>query len=205
MIDLEKSTEKRILEAARKIFIQKGFSGGRMQDIANEAGINKALLHYYYRNKETLFEVILADSLKNMLPRVPEIFDGEGSLQDKIRAFVNAYLSFMIEDPSLPLFILNTLHSQSNRSISSKFQEIVGQLPYGKFRDEITAAVNKGVIRPIDPIQLILNTLSLCLFPFLAKPAFLMVSHLSEASYKQMLLKRKADVADFIIDALRPE
>lgn len=195
-------TESRILEAARKVFFQKGYGGARMQDIANEAGINKALLHYYFRNKETLFGVILSDAMGKLLPRVNEIFDREDPLADKIRAFVTAYITMVIENPHLPLFVLHALHSGDQDGITARFREIAGQIPFVRFRDAIIKAMTDGEIRMVDPGQLIMNILSLCLFPFVARPAFQMITRMEPQAYDAMLRSRTDTVTEFVLSAI---
>ena len=176
-----------------------------MQDIADEAGINKALLHYYYRNKESLFGMVLQESFGKLLPRVNEIFDCDGSIHDKLRAFVHIYLSMALENPQLPLFVLNALHAGANDGLREKFMDISERIPFIKFREEIAKAVEAGSIRPIEPIQLVLHTLSLCLFPFVARPAFEMISHLPTEAFQSILERRKEEVANFILASLRPD
>jgi TetR/AcrR family transcriptional regulator len=199
------SAEARILDAARTVFFRKGFAGARMQDIADEAGINKALLHYYYRNKETLFGRVLHEAFDKLLPRVHEIFDGGGGLPEKLRAFVKVYVSMALENPQLPLFVLGALQSGENEGIREQFQDISERIPFIKFRQEIAKAVEEGSIRPVEPLQLVLHTLSLCLFPFVARPAFEMVNHLPAEAYQQLLERRREEVADFILASLRPD
>jgi TetR/AcrR family transcriptional regulator len=198
-------TEARILEAARKVFFRKGYDGARMQDIANEAGINKALLHYYFRNKETLFGMILRDALGKLLPRVNEIFDRDEPLADKIRAFTRTYVGMVMDNPYLPLFVLHALHSGEDVGLVAKFREIAGQLPFVRFRDAILQAMERGEIRPLDPRQLIMNILSLCLFPFVARPAFEMITRIESQAYDEMLRQRADSVTDFVLAAIRPE
>jgi AcrR family transcriptional regulator len=176
-----------------------------MQDIANEAGINKALLHYYFRNKETLFGMILTDAMGKMLPKVNQIFDRDDSLAEKIRAFVHTYVSMVMENPYLPLFVLHALNSGEEEGLVSRFREIAGQLPFARFREAILMAMERGEIRRIDPRQLIMNIMSLCLFPFVARPAFEMITRLEAAEYDRMLLERGHTVAEFVLAAISPD
>src|SRR2546425_901472 len=81
----EETTENKILQAAKKVFITKGLDGARMQDIADEAGINKALLHYYFRSKDKLFEVIFMEAATSLFPKIVSILDEDISLFDKLR------------------------------------------------------------------------------------------------------------------------
>ena len=104
MVKKEKhqGTEEKILSAARKIFTTKGMAGARMQDIANEAGINKALLHYYYRDKEKLFETIFLEEAQKFFPKINAIFQSDDPLFLKIEKFVDEYIDEMLENPYLP-------------------------------------------------------------------------------------------------------
>ena len=176
-----------------------------MQDIANEAGINKALLHYYFRNKETLFGMILTEAMGGLLPKVNEIFDHDDPLADKIRAFVRTYIGMVTENPYLPLFVLHALHSGEEEGIVARFREIAGQMPFVRFREAIIQAMERGEIRRVDPRELIMNILSLCLFPFVARPAFEMITRLEPRAYDDMLAQRAVTVADFVLAAISLE
>ena len=109
------ATELKILAAARKVFIRKGLDGARMQEIANEAGINKALVHYYFRNKQKLFEAVFIEAFGKFLPQVSEVIMQEISLIEKIEAVVSRYIDFLQKNPYLPNFVLNELsHEPGN-------------------------------------------------------------------------------------------
>src|SRR6201991_2963463 len=103
-------TKERILEAARNVFVHKGMFGARMQDIADEAGINKALLHYYFKSKEKLFEEVLREAAIKLFPRINEIFTSDDSLFTKIELFCEEYITVVLENPYLPLFVLNEMN-----------------------------------------------------------------------------------------------
>ena len=109
-MDKIENTEEKILEAAKQVFQIKGLAGARMQEIADVAGINKALLHYYFRTKEKLFTVIFRFALKELQPQVIGILNSDLSLEDKIRAFVEKYLNIIKKNPSLPQFVINQLN-----------------------------------------------------------------------------------------------
>ena len=111
----DKNTETLILDTARQIFIEKGFDGARMQEIADKAGINKALLHYYYRSKQKLFEAIFDESFKKIIPRIFEFMSSSKSLEFKIEQFVSSYIDILIENPHLPSFVLHELNRNPGR------------------------------------------------------------------------------------------
>jgi TetR/AcrR family transcriptional regulator len=196
------STEEKILSAAREIFFQKGFSGARMQDIADEAGINKALLHYYFRSKEKLFETIFREAFEKLVPRIIEVFSSELPFFDKIRAFCEAYVTMAMENPFIPIFILNEMH-RNPEGFQKTFGDIPKKVPHTLLKSVIKKATDDGLIREIDPPQLIMNMLSLCMFPTISRPMFQLVMNMSDAQFKKMSELRKTEVADFIIQAIK--
>lgn len=199
----DQNTEERILEAARNVLFAKGFSGARMQDIADEAGINKALLHYYFRSKDKLFEVVFTDAVSKLLPRMLAIFeDQETHIFDKIRNFCALYIRTWIEHPLIPMFVLHEIHAHEGAMVA----KIVGKLsgnPVQAVMQSIETAVRKKQIKPIAPPQLMLNIMSLCIFPFVGRPIFKKVVGIPDKQYAAMLEARVTEVSEFIIDAIK--
>jgi TetR/AcrR family transcriptional regulator len=200
-IKKEQNTEEKILSAAKKIFLKQGMAGARMQDIADEAGINKAMLHYYFRSKERLFEKIFTELSQHFFPRLINIFESEEPLFRKIELFVTEYIDQMRRTPYLPIFVLNEV----NRQPETFIKKMMGNRkpPVKKFLDDVQAEVKKGIIRPINPLQLLLNIISLCVFPFVARPMFQLVTNIDKAMFDKILEQRKGEVSKFIIDAIK--
>ncbi len=199
--DKDKSTEEKILEAAKKVFIVKGMAGARMQDIADEAGINKALLHYYFRSKDKLFETIFAEISQRFLPRINDIFNSELSIDKKIEAFCKEYIENVLKNPFIPLFVINEMNKQPEDFIRKLFGKQRPQ--FEKFVIQINEAVKKKEIKPIHPLQLIINIMALCIFPFLAKPMIQMVSEMNNSQFRAMIEDRKKSVPEFIINSIK--
>jgi len=196
----DSTTEEKILRAARKVFIAKGMAGARMQDIADEAGINKALLHYYFRSKEKLFEQIFKELSFQFLPRVNSIFESESSLFEKIEMFCSEYISKLIENPFIPLFIVNEMNKQPDVFLKKMWG---GKKPVvAKLVEQIEVEVRKGRIRKIHPAQLLLNMVSMCIFPFIGKPLCQFVMGINETAYRQLMEERKKLVPQFIIQSI---
>ena len=196
------STEERILEAAKKIFITHGMAGARMQDIADEAGINKALLHYYFRSKDKLFDTIFFDIAKHFIPRVNTILNSDLSLFEKIEAFCNEYMDNVAKNPFIPLFVINELNKQPKDFIRKLFsQQETPKLE--KFMKQLMEAISTKQIRPVDPLELLINTMALCVFPFLAKPIIQAFSGATEAEFRALIEVRKKTVPRFVIDSLK--
>jgi len=199
-IQQDGTTEEKILVAARKAFIAKGMAGARMQDIADEAGINKALLHYYFRSKEKLFETIFKELSSQFLPRVNALFESDLPLFEKIEGFCSEYISRMIENPFIPLFIVNEMNKQPEIFLRKMWS---GKKPIvGKLIQQIEAEVRKGKIKKIHPAQLLLNMVSLCIFPFIGKPLCQMVMSINDSNYNQLMEERKKFVPRFIIESI---
>ena len=197
----DESTEQKILTAAKKVFVTRGMAGARMQDIADEAGINKALLHYYFRSKEKLFEVIFKETTGRFVPRVNEILNSDMTMYQKIETFCREYIEKVIENPFLPLFIMNEMHKQPEEFIKSIWG---GQKPQiGKFIQQIQEAIEKKEIRPIHPAQLLMNVMSLCIFPFIGKPILQMLSGTSEKEFINLMHERTILVPQFIMQAIK--
>lgn len=194
-------TEQLILEAAKKVFIRKGMDGARMQEIADEAQINKALLHYYYRSKQQLFEAVFIHAFTALAPQLNAILNQESSIECKVREFTKSYTSFMIKQPYLPGFIIQELNRNPDF-----VQQIgaFGQFPnLDKFRLQLNMEIDQGKIQSINPEQLFVNIMALNIFPFLGKPLIKGITAMDDNSYHQMVEERKELVADFIIQAIK--
>jgi TetR/AcrR family transcriptional regulator len=197
----DQSTEEKILSAARKVFLNKGMDGARMQDIADEAGINKALLHYYFRSKDKLFEHIFLEVASSMLPRIFSIFQSDDTLFTKIEKFCEAYITQEIKTPYVPIFILNEV----NRQPQAFLKKVLGNTrpPVEKLLQQIDQEIKAGIIKPINPLQLLLNTLSLCIFPFLASPMVQLITGMDTKMFKALMEERKKLVPQLIIESIK--
>ncbi|MDH5599234.1 MAG: TetR/AcrR family transcriptional regulator [Cyclobacteriaceae bacterium] len=194
-------TEFIILEAARKIFMKKGMHGARMQEIADEAGINKALLHYYYRNKEQLFMKIFKETFYKFFPEVLVVLDSEVSFESKIKLFVRAYIDMLIDNPFIPVFIINEIHNKPE--ILSDMTGKMSKLTESKFFVQLNEKINSGKIKPIKPIHLLINMLSLSVFPFVASPMIRGVFSMTDADMKNFYEERKELIPALIINSLK--
>lgn len=197
------NTEQQIIEAARKIFMQKGLSGARMQDIADEAGINKAMLHYYYRSKDKLFEIVFAEAVQMLLGRINNIFIGDMPWKEKIVAVVDNYIASISENPYLPLFVLHEINQNPDRLVQ---QFLHGPLfpNLRAFMAQLAEEAAKGNIRKVDPLQLMISIISMCIFPFVAKPLLTGVFQLNPDAFGQFIEERKKFVSSFVLNALEP-
>lgn len=199
-------TEQRIIEAAEQEFMLKGFAGARTSTIAERAGVTHAMLHYYFRTKENLFERIMADKLR-LLREVFIIpgYEREVSLNELIRRIIDRHLDIASENPDLPHFIMTEIHSNPERSetILEKLKMIKTSLLDG-LQTKIDAAVARGECRKIDAASLILDIISLNIFPFVAKTIVNSVFEGSMDDMKSFVERRKQENYDTIMRKIRP-
>ncbi len=201
MSDIKKdNTEERILNAAQTVFIEKGMDGARMQEIANEAGINKALLHYYFRSKQKLFEAIFKQVFKQIFPDIKAFIHSEIPIEEKLGIFVEKYIGLLMKNPFLPSFILKEIYRDPEFLASViKGQGINPQDLFMMFEKEMGA----GNIRKMDPRELMINVLGLSIFPFAAKPLLqIMFFDNDKKAYNHFLKQRKETVKEFILNSI---
>ncbi len=195
--EADASTEEKIKQAARNIFHKKGFAATRTRDIAEEAGLNLALLNYYFRSKQKLFDLIMLETMQHFLLSLTDIFNAQGtSLETKIELLVGNYIDLLTEEPDIPIFILSELRNNPQELVAKiRIKEILMRSYLMKQLQEEAAA---GRIAPIHPVQFIMNVMGLTVFPFIAKPIFSNLGNLSEADFNQMMAQRKALIPQWV-------
>ena len=196
----EKTTEEVILESAKKTFVKHGLEGTKMQQIANEAGINKALLHYYFRSKDKLFEAILEDVFSEVVPVFQMFFKEEIPFLEKIGLFVETYIDLLKKNPFLPEFVFNELNRSPQRLVNIMIS--VGINPH-ILLSQIEKEIEVGNIKPFDPRHLLVNILSLTIFPIIAKPILKGVMlGADDGQFNIFLEERKTHIKEFISNAI---
>ncbi|KGN81299.1 TetR family transcriptional regulator [Porphyromonas cangingivalis] len=186
----QQSTEQRIKNAARKVFHAKGFAATRTRDIAEEAGVNLALLNYYFKNKQKLFDIVMAETMYDFLHIVSSTLNNEElSFEQRIENFASLYIDKLIEEPLIAQFILSDLHNSSKPSIlPSKIKEIVT-------RSGVVQLYNQKMIErgqtPINVLHVLVNVIGLAVFPFMGKPILKGVGGIDDSEFKELMLERK--------------
>ncbi len=196
------NTEAIILQTARTVFIEKGLAGARMQDIADKAGFNKALLHYYFTSKNKLFDIVFEQEFGNFFSNLAAILTAELPLFEKIEKIVLLDIERLTQFPGLPNFMLNEM-SQNPDTIMKRMNKMPFELILSAFQKQINGEVRKGIIKKVSAQQLLINIQSLCIFPFIARPMIKGFMKMDEKNYLAMIQKRKTEVAAFIIDAIK--
>lgn len=196
-VEADASTEEKIKQAARTIFHKKGFAATRTRDIAEEAGLNLALLNYYFRSKQKLFDLIMLETMQQFLLSLTDIFNAqETSLETKIELLVSNYIDLLTEEPDIPIFILSELRTNPQELVAKmNVKEILMQ---SYLMQQLQKEAAAGRIAPIHPVQFIMNVMGLTVFPFIAKPIFSNIGNLSEGDFNQMMAQRKMLVPKWV-------
>jgi len=200
MVDDKTTTETLIFEAAKKVFQQKGLTGARMQEIADEAGINKSMLHYYYRSKELLFRQIFLQSFKNFIGSVVPLLNQEVGWEEKIHLLIEHYASIMQKNPDLPLFIFNELKNNPDDFINIIKENTISKT---LFIQQIKEGIKNGEIRDISPQQIIITINSGIIFPFMAQPMVKYMAALRDTDWDNFMIERKKIVEEMLIKYLK--
>jgi AcrR family transcriptional regulator len=197
------STEAKIRAAARTVFHKKGFAATRTRDIAEEAGINLALLNYYFRSKEKLFQIIMMETMKHFMNGMIGVFNDEKTnLESKIQRVALSYIDLMIKDPEIPLFILS--------EIRANVDDFFSQMPIAKvilnsaLMRQYKKAQADGEISNMEPIHFLINLMSMMVFPFAAAPMLKKVANLTDPQYQKMMEDRKVLIPIWINTLLKP-
>ena len=195
------STEDHILDTAREVFTHHGYDGTSMQMIADRAGINKSLLHYYYRSKEKLFGQVFSRVFSQFIPHVGVIFMSDMPLEEKIRTFVDRYIDVFLNNPYIPIFVMQEL-SKNPQHLAELIRE-AGIHPELMI-ENISQMLEKENVRMKDPRQFLVNLIGLCVFPFAARPLIQrMMFDNDREVYDQFLEERKKEVVTFMLNAIQ--
>jgi TetR/AcrR family transcriptional regulator len=204
------ATEERILAAARTVIIRRGTSGARMREIAEEAGVNPALLHYYFRSKDRLAEAVFQQAARRLFPPVIALLGSDDPLETKVERVVEHELRVLMENPFLPGYVLAELNQHPERArhlvealMGTRVEGFAPQV-FARLAAQIDERVAAGTMRPISADQFVMNLLSLCVFPFAARPMFCAVLQLDADGFAAMIERRRMALAPFFLAALKP-
>lgn len=197
-----KNTEQKIFEAATELFIEKGVDRTSVRDIATKAGINLALMNYYFRSKENLFDAIFANLVKKNTKDLIKIMDSDLELNEKISQYVSTYIDILIENPLLVSFFMAILH-RSREKITE--MDVIHNL-YGreKFTQQIVDEGKKGTIKKTEPSHFYVDMISMITFPFAIKPLIMDKNELNEEEFMKFIEYRKIHITQMLKDSIKP-
>jgi TetR/AcrR family transcriptional regulator len=197
------STETKIKDAAKRIFITHGFNGCTSREIAKEAGINVALLNYYFKSKGQLFDVIISAVIKDFTLSILDVLKNNMSLVNKVRILIEKEYEFLSKHPEIPNFIINELGKKDMSFF--KCLDITAQFQETNIFQEVLEAQASGEMRKIEFVSLMLLVMSNCHFPFMAKPMIKTIHSLEDAQYNEYLMVHKQYVTEMLINYLFPK
>ena len=207
--DGDGETETRIMDAAHEVFVRRGTAGARMQEIADVAGVNKALLHYYYRSKDRLADAVFARAARLLLPPVLSTLASELPLEEKVERAIGLYLSALSRTPGLPIYLLSEMHHHPGR-LGGLIERVAGggiqrvaPAILNRLGAQIEEQVRLGTMRPIAPEQFVVNLASLCVFPFAARPLITAMVG-GDDGWERFLEERRRTLPAFFLAGLRP-
>jgi AcrR family transcriptional regulator len=199
------NTEQRILESAEEVFLEKGFSGAKTTEIARRAGVNHALIHYYFRSKENLFETIFINKLKLVIRSFEAATQTETPYQDRIRLLIDTHFTLFAGHPKMPLFLINEfLNNPMHLEFLKRKIKAFPSDSFQLFDLHTKRAISEGIIRPIDSKELLTCIFSLIFSIFINKPFTVFVFDWDGSDYTAYVDKRKEEITDFILKSLRP-
>lgn len=188
---VDKSTEHKIKDAAKKVFHKKGFAATRTRDIAEEAGINLALLNYYFRSKEKLFQIVMLETMQQFMHSMVGVFNNqESTLKQKVAAIAENYIELLKNEPEIPVFLMSELRLGKADFVETL--QIKPMLMQSKFAEQYKLAVANNEIENLPMIQFIMNLMGLCVFPFMAAPFLKVIGNLQNQDFIDTMNARKA-------------
>jgi len=184
------TTEEKIKKAARIVFHKKGFAAARTRDIAEESGINLALLNYYFRSKERLFVIVMIETLSEFFSSVALIINNpDTSFEEKIEQFAAGYIDLILREPDIPLFIMSEIRNNPEQLLQKV--DIRNTVFNSVFARQFSEAIQLGKIKDQNFIHFMMNFIGLIVFPFIGKPLLKAISGLTEEQFNALIEERK--------------
>jgi len=201
MAQEKQDAETKIKEAARRVFLAQGYEGAKMRQIAEEADVNLAMINYYFRSKEQLFNSIYAETFGQFIGQVMQLINEPTPLEVKIWKIVDRYTDFLIDNPLVPSFILSKQRVNGGEFL--KDMDVRGQIEKSVFKKQLVEEAEKGNIRLTDPLQVITAILGCLVFPIMAQQVVSYVGGLDEAGFREFMESRKQFVPEMIMAYLK--
>lgn len=198
METLNSTTEQRILLAAEQVFLEKGMDGARMQDIADRAGINKALLHYYFRSKEKLFDAIFEANFKQFIPVLDKVIQENMDLKTALKRLANLYYELLTAKPYLPIFILTEI----NRNPGQIENNLINKMGIRGVITRIIEKMKNEQTIQADPRQVVISTISAIIFPFVARQLLIPLVFENDPENFQQFMDERREFLPLMIDSL---
>jgi len=198
--------ETKIIEAAKGVFVRKGYVQTTMSDVANEVGMGRTALHYYFRTKEMLFSAIFGQLLGALLPNIQRVMDSEGTMLDKMPRIIEEYASIIQKNKRLPVFIISEINRDPNHmyQIFLKKTELIQ--PIIQLRAQLAREMEEGIIRKMPLIDILTSVLSMMVFPLLVQdPLTKVFLGGEETQFDKYITERTPRIINMVLLLLTPE
>lgn len=206
MSQQEQDTKRAILQTARELFIEKGFSGTKTTEIAKRAGINHAMLHYYYATKQNLFNIVYKESVNSIASSFLVLADEETSFTDMIVQTVERHFDFVKENYKIVMFVLNEMDNHpENITVWKEMAKPIFSKIMMKLNERMQREINAGNIRNIDPLNFIVTAISMNIFVFEAKPLLKIIRNFTPKEFNEFIENRKKESVRLVLLSLKPE
>lgn len=193
---------ERILDSAKRLFIEKGYAGTSVRDIASLADANVAHVKYYFGSKANLFEIIFDEAFDILIERVSGVVDSNLPFEEMIEKWITTYYDLLPRYPQIPMFVLSEINRSPEGLVKKISQKNPGKI-LGYLSERVDEEVERGTIRPVPVLDLGLSILSLCMFPFMFGGYITRTVSISEANYNALLREHKEHVVDFVLRGLK--
>ena len=199
-------TKTRILEAADEVFVRRGTDGARMQEIADRAGVNKALLHYHFRTKADLARAVWVRVASSLLPEIFEMMESDALLDSKIDQFVDIYLTRLARHPYLPAYIVGEAARRPDLVVGfySSERGKAARRMIRKLREQVDEQVEQERLAPVTAEQFFITLASACAFPFVARPMISAALGMGPKEFDDFIEQRRKELPAFLKRGLRP-
>jgi TetR/AcrR family transcriptional regulator len=199
----EAQTEKLIKEKAKTLFFQKGFMDATTQEIADEAGVNRALIHYYFRSRELMLDILLDETLQEKKDRVRNILSSSYPFREKIARYIDTVVDYGLTYPYLENFIISETarHPDKIRDFCAKDRSKSSDL----IRQDLEEEIRKKKIAPISAEHFMVNLVALCNYPLLAKSILKTIHGMTDSTYRKFLNERKHIIFSTIFNEEMPD
>ena len=200
-----KEIDIRILEAAKDVFVRKGYSAATMSDVASEAGMGRTALHYYYRTKDILFDAVFGQLLTDFLPNIDRVLDKDCSFLQKLADIIDLYIGIIRANPSFPKFVLSEINRDYQHLIATLSKNANTIMPLLRLRQNIEEEMEKGSIRKMPIVDLFTTIVSLVVFPMLIKePLTDLLLENNPDEFEIFLNRRKDLICEIVTQLLSP-
>ena len=200
------SMEDRIIEAAKQVFVRKGYLQTTMSDVAKEAGIGRTALHYYYRTKEMLFDAIFGQLIGNLLPNVKKVMEEGGTMLEKIPKIIDYYTAVLYKNPLFPIFVISEINRDPEHLYRTVLKDSALIQPILQLRAQLEEEIEQGKLRKIPMVDIVSTVIGMLVFPMLVRnPLSAVFFDGDKEKFNCYIIERVPLVKKIVIQMLTPD